>query len=156
MKNIRSSYKNYREKSDSPVSEKEYCKIVNKFNKFIMANILSGEEIRIPAKMGTISVKGKKTKISYDEQGFVRGLSVDQKATMELWGRCQECKEKKQLVYHLNEHTGGVRYKYFWSKDRVLVTNKTFYNMIFTRTNKRLLSQLIQQGREYYIEPDKY
>lgn len=156
MKNIRSSYKNYKEISDDSVAVKEYAKVVNDFNKFIMANVFAGETVKLPARMGTISIKGKKTKIKFDEDGRLKGFAPDYQATKELWAKCPECEENKQLVFHLNEHTNGVRYKFFWSKDRMAVENKTFYTLVFTRTNKRFLSNLIQQGTEFYVEPNKY
>lgn len=156
MKSIRDSYKSYKSKSDNPVSVKDFAKINNDFNKFIMANLFAGEELKLPARMGTISIKGKKTKIKFDEEGRLKGYAPDYKATKELWKKCPECKEKKQLVFHLNEHTNGIRYKFFWSKERVLVENKTFYTLVFTRTNKRFLASLIQEGKEFYVEPNTY
>lgn len=156
MKNIRSSHKNYKEISEDPIDISTYCKIVNDFNKFIMANVFNGNEVVLPSRLGTLSIKGKKVDIKFDEKGRLKGHAPDYQATKELWEKCPECKENKQMVFHLNEHTNGIRYKFFWSKNRVLVENKTFYNMIFTRTNKRLLSKLIKDGREYYVEPKTY
>lgn len=159
MKNTRDSYKWYRKKSPDPkqaVPVKIYCKIANDFNKFIMANVLIGKEVRLPAKMGTIGIKGKKQNYHTLQGEKVYGLLVDWKTTNDLWLKCAVCKEKKQLVYHLNEHTDGVRYKYFWSFSRVMLTNKTFYQLKFTRTNKRFIPKLVNSGKEYYVEPSKF
>jgi len=154
MKTVRTSYKKYKEASEDPVDKSLYAKINNDFGKFIMEQVFEGQEVKLPARMGTISIKGRKIPIKYDEEGRLKGFAPDYKATNELWKRCPECKEKKQMVYHLNEHTNRVRYKFFWSKDRMLVENKTFYTMVFTRTNKRRLAKLINQGKEYYVEPN--
>lgn len=157
MKNIRSSYKNYIEKSENPIPIKEYCKVVNDFNKFIMATVFSGEEILLPSRLGSLAIKGRKSKVTVTESGRLKGLTPDFKATNDLWEKCSECKERKQIVYHLNEHTNGIRYRFFWSRNRVLVTNKTFYSMIFTRTNKRFITELVvKRGKEYYIETNRY
>lgn len=156
MKNVRDSYRNYKQVSDNPIDINQYAKLNSDFAKFIMAQIFAGKEVKLPARMGTASIKGKKIEVRYDEQGRLTGFAPDWKATNELWIECPECKERKQLVFHLNEHTGGIRYKFFWSKDRMLVDNKTFYTLIYTRTNKRTLNGLITQGKEYYVEPNNY
>ena len=155
MKNIRDSYKNYKEKSSEPILINDFAKVVNDFNKFLISKVFEGYEVKLPARMGTISIKGKKTKIKFDEQGRLTGQAPDYKSTKDLWEKCPECKERKQLVFHLNEHTNGIRYKFFWSKERMLVENKTFYSIILTRTNKRFLSNLIKKGKEFYVEPNK-
>ena len=158
MKNILNAYKQYRESGGSTkILKKEFCKISNEFNKHIMEYVFNGDEVRLPERVGVISVKGKKVETEFDEDlGRISNQAPDYAETKKLWAKCPECKEKKQMVYHLNEHTDGVRYKFFWSRNRVLIENKSFYTMIFTRTNKRYLSSLIQAGNEFYIEPKKY
>lgn len=156
MKNTRTSYRTYKESSESPVDLKTYVKITNLFCKFIVAHLFLGYTIKLPARMGTLSVKGKKQKIKLDENGRLIGHAPDYKTTNELWEKCPECKERKQMVYHLNEHSNGIRYKFFWSKAKMFVAFKNFYSLVFTRTNKRLLSQLVQNGKEFYVEPSKY
>lgn len=156
MNNVRYSYKYYKESSENPIPLKQYAKVINDFTKFTMACIFEGREIKLPARMGTVSIKGRKVEPKLDENGNIMNQAPDYKATNKLWKECPECKENKQLVFHLNEHTEGIRYKFFWSKARMLVENKMFYTMIFTRTNKRFLSKLIAEGKEYYVEPIKY
>jgi hypothetical protein len=156
MKNVVYSYKHYKESSENPIPLKQYRRVINDFNKHTMSLIFEGEEVKLPARMGVISIKGKKIEPKIDENGRIKGQAPNYKATNELWGKCPECKAKKQLIFHLNEHTDGIRYKFFWSKARMLVENKTFYTMVFTRTNKRTIPKLIEQGKEYYVEPTKY
>jgi len=158
MNNILSSYKYYRSAGGGlEVNRKDFCKIVNEFNKHIMQFVFDGDEVKLPEKMGTISVKGKKIKTEFDEElGRITNQAVDYQETNKLWAKCPECQKKKQMVYHLNEHSDGIRYKFFWSKERMIVEYKLFYTMIFTRTNKRHLSQLIQKGQEFYVEPTKF
>jgi len=156
MKSIRDSYKIYKKTSQEPIEVKEFAKINNLFNKFIIKQLFDGKTIMLPMRMGAISIKGRKIKIKYDEQGRLKGFAPNYKATRELWEKCPKCKEEKQIVFHLNEHTDMIRYKFFWSKDRMLIENKLFYTMVFTRTNKRNLSKLIQGGREFFVEQKDY
>jgi hypothetical protein len=158
MKNILSSYKQYREAGGTTeVKRVEFCRVANDFNKHMIGLVFEGNEVKVPERLGTIIVKGKKVETEFDEElGRISNQSIDFGETNKLWAKCPDCEERKQMVYHLNEHTNGVRYRYFWSRDRVLVENKMFYTMRFTRANKRGLSKLIKSGTEFYIEPKKY
>ena len=158
MKSALSSYKYYREKGGTTkVKRTEFCKVAKDFNKHMMDLVFEGNEVKIPERLGVISVRGKKIETKFDEDlGRISNQCIDFGETNKMWARNPELKEKKQMVYHLNEHSNGVRYRYFWSRDRVLVENKMFYTMVFTRANKRKLSRLIKSGIEYYIEPKKY
>jgi hypothetical protein len=72
--------------------------------------------------------------------------------TKELWDKNPEAKATKKIVYCLNEETDGVVYKLHWSKNRVPIENKLYYNFILTRANKRAIHQSIKQGKEYLIK----
>ena len=102
-------------------------------------------------QLGKLSIYGKKVKVKV-EDGQIKGLAPDWVKTKELWESDKEAKKNKQLVYHFNEETNGIRYKFSWSKNRVLVSNKTLYNLRMTRTNKRELSKLVKEGKEYLIK----
>ena len=149
--NIRDSYKEYKSEVDKPVDIKTYVSIVNGFIKFLVTKLFFKGEVSLPDRLGNIQIIGKKVKVQLEE-GKIKGLAPDWKATKELWESDTQCRENKQLVYHFNEETNGVRYRFFWSKNRALVPNKTLYNLKMTRTNKRYLSQLIRQGKEYLIK----
>jgi len=148
--NIRDSYVIYKHSSNNPIDIKMFVSIVNSFMKFLSRKLLGTGSIGIPEKLGNVNIIGKKVKVRM-EDGEIKGLAPDWVKTKELWAQDEEAKNRKQLVYHFNEQTNGIRYKFFWSKNRVLVSNKTLYNLKLTRTNKRELSQLVKNGKEYII-----
>lgn len=148
--NIRDSYKYYKEFTNNPVDISKYCKVANEFMKFLSQELLDTGEITLPQRLGKIQILGKKVKVK-TENGEIKGLAPDWKSTKELWDRDEEARENKQLVYHFNEQTNGVRYKYYWNKSRVLVTNKGLFRLKMSRTNKRALSNLVKNGKEYLI-----
>ena len=148
--NINDSYVVYKNISNDPVDKSIYLQITNQFMKFLSFKLLSQGEINIPERLGKLSIYGKKVKVKV-EDGQIKGLAPDWVKTKELWESDKEAKNKKQLLYHFNEETNGIRYKYVWSKNRVLVSNKTLYNLRMTRTNKRELSKLVKEGKEYLI-----
>jgi len=151
---LRDSYKYYRKEAEIPMSFKSYLSMTQDFIKFVIDKVLDGEKVKLPEGMGTLYVKGKKIKMRIDpETGGIMGAAPDWVGTKKLWEVCEECKLKKQLVYHLNEHTNGIRYKIFWSRKNNPIKNKSLYSLIFTRTNKRALHNLIKEGKEYiYID----
>ena len=148
--NTRDSYVVYKNMSDNPINISEYVQIINHFMKFLITKLLTTGEINIPERLGRLSIFGKKVNVRI-EDGEIKGLAPDWVKTKQLWDSDEEAKNNKQLVYHFNEETNGIRYKFSWSKNRVLVSNKTLYNLRMTRSNKRELSKLVREGKEYLI-----
>lgn len=149
--NIRDSYVVYENMSDRPISINQYIEICKRFMKFLFSELLDKGEITIPERLGKLLIFGKKIKVVI-EDNQIKGLAPDWAETKKLWEKDLEARQNKQLVYHFNEDTNGVRYKIFWSKNRVLVSNKTLYNLRMTRTNKRTLASLVKEGKEYLIK----
>jgi hypothetical protein len=149
--NLRGSYKSYTENSRNPMTVDIYLSIVKGFIKFLMAKLFQTGEIKLPERMGILTITGKKVKVEY-EDGKIKGLAPNWAETKRFWAENPVAKAAKQLIYHFNEETNGVRYKFTWSKSRVLAANKTLYDLRMTRTNKRLLSSLVKGGKEYIIK----
>ena len=149
--NTRDSYVVYKNMSVNPINISQYVQIINHFMKFLSSKLLSTGEINIPERLGKLSIFGKKVNVRI-EDGEIKGLAPDWVKTKELWESDEEAKNNKQLVYHFNEETNGIRYKFAWSKNRVLVSNKTLYNLRMTRSNKRELSRLVREEKEYLIK----
>ena len=149
--NTRDSYVVYKNMSVNPINISQYVQIINHFMKFLSSKLLSTGEINIPERLGKLSIFGKKVNVRI-EDGEIKGLAPDWVKTKELWDSDPIAKQNKQLVYHFNEETNGIRYKFAWSKNRVLVSNKTLYNLRMTRSNKRELSKLVREEKEYLIK----
>ena len=149
--NTRDSYIVYKNMSVNPINISQYVQIINHFMKFLSSKLLSTGEINIPERLGKLSIFGKKVNVRI-EDGEIKGLAPDWVKTKQLWESDEEAKNNKQLVYHFNEETNGIRYKFAWSKNRVLVSNKTLYNLRMTRSNKRELSKLVKNNKEYLIK----
>jgi len=149
--NIRSSYKRYSEEMRTPVEGKEFISIANGYMEFLIQKVLEGEEVTMPARLGSLFIQGVKKKLKFNRDG-VPLLPPNWAKTKELWDRNPEAKATKKIVYCLNEETDGVVYKLHWSKNRVPIENKLYYNFILTRANKRAIHQSIKQGKEYLIK----
>lgn len=152
MNNIRSSYYTYLDISKAEtVDLKTYVAINNLFNKFIVSEVLEGKEITFPCNMGTLGLIGREQKITFEEDGNIRGLAVDFKRTNELWSRDPEAKANKKLVYHMNDNTENIRYKYVWNRLKAKIKNKMLYSLVMTRTNKRTAAKCIKSGKQYKV-----
>lgn len=149
--NIRSSYKTYKKAVDNPVEEKQYLKIASGYIKFLIQKILEGEEVTLPAKLGTLFIQGVKKNLKFNKDGIPL-LPPNWAATKKLWDSNPDAKATRKIVYCLNENTDGVVYKLHWSKNRVPIENKLYYNFILTRANKRAIHQQIVEGKEYLIK----
>lgn len=151
-KNIRDSYLKYQEiTEEGTVNVKDFTDINKLYNKFLIRKALAGEVVTIPARMGTLSIQGKKIEITLDENGKIKNLAPNWAATKRLWDSNPKAKEEKKLIYCTNENTDGIRYKWLWSKFNMLVENKALYTLILTRENKRLAHKSIVEGKINYI-----
>lgn len=163
MKNSKESRKNkslgdcynfYLEREgDEKLTEKQYKEINYLYFKFLTSKVLEGEGVSLPNRMGTLKILGRKPRIRFEKDEFgnkkIVGLAPNWKKTKELWSKNEEARKEKRMVYFTNEETGGVIYKWFWSKRNILVKNKTLYSLRMTRTNKRAVKPMIKKGKTY-------
>jgi len=110
------------------VDKQTFRKICDEFNKaFIDEILINSEEVRFPYRLGTLRIK--KSKMKYDDKNK---LKID-------WA---QSKKLGKRIYHLNDHTGGYKYRFYWVKG--IVKNITAYSFIPTRTNTRTLASILK------------
>lgn len=154
---ITTSYTHYSKKiKETPFAKQSfnrriYTDVMKDFLAYLGDTLIETGKVVLPKKMGSIEIEGYHQKISYDEEGHLKGLAIDWKATKELWNEDEKAKENKQCVYHLNENTNGVKYKIKWFKTKIFASNKTSYNFIMNRSIKRRVAASIKSGKEYKI-----
>jgi hypothetical protein len=151
--NIRSSYKRYSKEVETPVEINDFISIANGYMEFLMQKVREGEEVTMPARIGTLFIQGTKKNLKFNKDGIPL-LPPNWGETKKLWDRNPDAKATKKIVYCLNEETNGVVYKVNWSKNRVPIENKIYYNLILTRDNKRAIHNRIKQGKEYLIKSE--
>lgn len=149
--NIRSSYKRYSQEKENTVDIKDFITIANGYMEFLMDKVIEGEEVTLPARLGTLRIQGTQKKLRFTKQGIPK-LPPNWAETKKLWDRDPEAKATKKLVYCLNEETDGVVYRVQWSKNRVPIENKLLYTLVMTRNNKRNIHKKIKSGKEYIIK----
>ena len=143
------TYKSYKEKYEEPISKKDYVDLNSLYNKFLLGKVLQGEIVTLPANIGDLAIIGKKRKITFDENGEIKGVGVDWVKTKALRERSETARLERKRVFYTNSHSDGFVYKYLWTKKGYLIENKNLYSLKLTRTNTRTLSNLILSGREF-------
>lgn len=145
MKTItpRTEFKKY----DVPCGYRKAAKVWKAVNQLIAKKLLEGEEVKLPSRMGSLVIYGKKTPLL--AEGAHRRRNINWPATNKLWAECPECKERRQFVVYLNEHSDRVYYKFNWNKTYMYVANRHLYKFVPTKDNRAALSELIIAGKEY-------
>ena len=120
------------------VDYNKYRAIVTDYFKYLQKQLIEeGKIIKLPYRMGTVQIIKKKPKY-YDK----RSLRIDYQAT----------KQTGKLIFLLNEHSDEFKYRYLWSKTDIMVPNKSMYQLVATRANKRRLAVIIKNKELDYQE----
>ena len=150
--NTATSYRIYKKEVENPRPVSVYTEIVYGFFKYMVSLILDGHEIKLPQNCGTMYVKGKVIKPKLDAFGNITGASPDWVKTKQLRESNPQAAADRKIVYHLNDHTNGIRYAIKWTKKNIIAENKSFYSFRAVRAVKRTLSDLIKNNKEYIVE----
>lgn len=115
-----------------------YRKIITDYFQYMRDELIDkGKEVKLPYRLGSIQVVKHKPK-HYDG----RSLRIDY----------QETKKQNKIIYLVNEHSNFYKYRLYWKKYEVLLPNKTKYQLVLTRANKRNLAQIIKNNIHDYEE----
>lgn len=159
------SYRMYKKTVPNPVDRLVYLAIIGGFLKFFMIKVFEGFSVRLGSKLGIIAVKGRKAVPMINAEGEIKGIAPNWGKTKVIWQAAADemgldfqtyiatvpREQRPEMAYCFNEHSGGNIYTIYWYKARILVANKTYYNLTFSRGNKRQLSKLIFEGAEYDV-----
>jgi len=120
------------------ISFDTFRNLSKEYTEYMMDRIIyHADTIKLPFRLGFLSVYKRKPKTLCSTT-----LSID-------W---EESRRYHKVIRHSNDHTGGFKYRFFWSKIKCMMVNKDFYKVIFSRTNKRLLAKAIKSGNYDYLE----
>lgn len=116
----------------------KYRNIVTDYFQHLRQKLIEeGKMIKLPYRMGNVQIIKSKPK-HLDK----RSLRIDYQAT----------KQTGKLIFLLNEHSDMYKYRYHWEKIDMVVPNKSKYQLVATRANKRRLAQIIKNRELDYQE----
>lgn len=122
-------------KIDKDMSYVRFKRILEQFNTNLRHLLLEGSEgFKMPYRLGYLQIVKYKPKTYTD-----KSLSVDYKTSKEL----------NKKIYHLNEHSDGYKYRFYWSKNTNTIPDIYKYQVQLVRKNKRDLAQLIFNKHDY-------
>lgn len=161
-------YNFYKKNHNNVVESQLWRTIVEEYSNEIIHSIIYDHIIfNLPYRLGKIRILKKKTKIDITEDGKVNTtrLAADWKKTKILWEKkypdktASEIKaipiEEKGMVYILNEHTNGYRFRFLWDKTSSNVKNQNYYMFKPTRKSNREITKAIATDTQlqfYYFE----
>lgn len=128
-------YNNWVKQIDVEVPYARFKRIIERFNEIVKDELLSASEgFKMPYGLGYVRIVKYKPKTYTD-----KSLSVDYKSS----------KEEGKKIYHLNEHSDGYKYRFYWSKLPQTFPDRYRYQIMLVRANKRQLAQLIFNHKDY-------
>lgn len=125
-----------------PVTEHEFYTIVRQVNNLLAENILSGEDIVLPHRLGTIELRKYDTRISICNGKLVTNLPIDWNRTLKLWSEDEKAYKERTLVKMEEKEI----FKVYYNRSNANYENKSFYEFEVNRDLKRRLKQRIKSG----------
>lgn len=123
-----------------PVTEHEFYTIIRQVNNLLADNLVNGEDIVLPQRMGTIELRKYDSSITFKDGKLVTNLPIDWDRTLKLWSEDEEAYKERTLIKMEEQEI----FKVFYNKSRANYENKSFMQFEVNRDLKRRLKQKIK------------
>ncbi len=128
------------------ITEDRYKKILNACFKYIVAQILDGNVVKLGQRLGELSIKKVR-----------RTFKEDKKPPVD-WGATKQYEKEtgeKKLIYFTDDYW----YRFYWKKKACQVPNKTVYSFQPTKgpngNTKRLVNRLKSDEFSSLLYPER-
>lgn len=125
-----------------PLKEGEFYKIIREVNSLLAEELIKGNQINLPHRLGTLEIRKRPTRVAIVEGKLVTNLPIDWDATLQLWYEDKEAYNNKTLVRIENEEV----FKVYYNKKEANYNNKSFYDFKPNREIKRSLTKSAREG----------
>ena len=129
----------------------DYKTLCGIYNKFLANRLIDGKDIILAGELGAILIRGKKENPKVINNN-IYGLALDKKATLELWNKNKEAKEKKEKLYIMNDRTNYIRYNVVYEPCIYSVKHLYLYSFKLALGAKKKLKEAILEGQEYAMK----
>lgn len=126
-----------------PLSEHEFYSIIRKVNNCLAEELVKGQDVTFPLRMGRLEIRKYTPKIYFDGNKVRTNLPIDWDRTLKLWYEDEESYKNKTLVKMEEKEV----FKVYYNKSIADYTNKTFYTFNINRDLKTKLKKKIKEGR---------
>lgn len=125
-----------------PISEHDYYAIIRAVNKALVLNFLIAGSIKLPERMGEITLSKYPAKITLENGKVQTNLPIDWDATLNLWSEDKDSYEKRTLIRSEEREI----FKVIYDKSKALYNNKSFYTFELNRDIKLSLKKQLKNG----------
>jgi hypothetical protein len=139
-------YKVYLSLSSNPLNYETFKNIIYEYNEQICKCIIyENLEFHMPNRIGYLRIRKRRTRTHIDEDGKVntRYMVPNWHATLNLWESDPAAWNKRQIIFHLNRHTRGYVYRWFWDKFTCKVKHQSYYALCMARIHTKELNKAI-------------
>lgn len=124
------------------ISEHDYYAIIRAVNKSLMAKFLTTGSIKLPERMGEITLRKYPAKITLNNGKIQTNLPIDWDATLHLWSEDKDSYDNRTLIRAEEREI----FKVLYDKSKALYNNKSFYNFELNRDIKIALKRRLKKG----------
>lgn len=132
----------YQEQPSYRLTYNQYSNIVKMMNQMLADDLVSGEDVILPHRMGRLELRKKNSGVTITPKGLKVTYPVDWDQTLKLWHSDEEAKEQKIVVRDEQKEV----FRIYYNRNIACYTNKTFYQFSTTRALKVKLKEEIQKG----------
>jgi hypothetical protein len=125
-----------------PISEHDYYAIIRAINKLLALNFLVTGSIKLPERMGEITLRKYPAKITLNNGKIQTNLPIDWDATLNLWSEDKDSYDNRTLIKAEEREI----FKVLYDKSKALYNNKSFYNFELNRDIKKALKKKLKNG----------
>lgn len=130
------------------VTEKDFYSIIRTVNNLIAQELINGNDVRLPQRMGQLEIRKYDTYVKFVEGKLKTNRGIDWQATLKLWYDDEEAKDSKMLVKTEDKEV----FKVFYNKMIANFINKTIYQF---KPHRELMLSVRKAGKEGNIDAYK-
>lgn len=127
----------------TPVSEHNFYSIIRGINNCLADELIKGNDINLPYRLGRIEVRKYPVRISSDGEKIKTNLPIDWDTTLRLWYEDEEAYKNKTLIKQDVKEV----FKVIYNRNKAMYNNKSYYELELNRDIKRRLKQQIKEGK---------
>lgn len=126
-----------------PITEHQFYTIIRQVNNVLADNLLKGNDIVFPNKMGRLEVRKFEPIIRFDDNKLTVRLPIDWDRTLKLWSEDEEAYKERTLIKVEEKEIFSV----FYNRTRANYKNKSFYEFRPNRQLKLTIKKRIKAGK---------
>lgn len=125
------------------ISEHDFYSIIRTVNKELLNNFLHTGSIKLPERMGEITLRKYSAKIVLNNGKIQTNLPIDWDATLHLWSEDKNAYDNRTLIRAEEREI----FKVLYDKSKAMYNNKSFYSFEMNRDAKIALKKQLKEGK---------